>query len=38
MNQCTERITIIRSFLFKFMMTISRIGMQTHVYVCIFLM
>jgi len=38
MNQCTERITIIRSFLFKFMMTISRIGMQTHVYVWIFLM
>jgi len=38
MNQCTERITIIRSFLFKFVMTISRIGMQTHVYVCIFLM
>jgi hypothetical protein len=38
MNQCTERITIIRSFLFKFTMTISRIWMQTHVYVCIFLM
>jgi len=39
MNQCTERITFIRSFcfLFKFVMAISRIGMQTHVYVCIFL-
>ena len=38
MNQCTEHITIIKSFLFKFVMTISRIGMQTHVYVCVLLM
>ena len=37
-KQCIECITIIRSFLFEFMMTISRIGMQNHVYVCIFLM
>jgi hypothetical protein len=28
MNQCNECITIIRSFLFKFVMTISKIGMQ----------
>ena len=37
MNQCTKCITFIRPFLFKFVMAISKIGMQTHVYVCIFL-
>ena len=36
MNQCTECITIIRSFCLKFVMTISRIGMQTHVYIGIY--
>ena len=37
MNQCTECITISRSFRLKFVMTISRIRMQTHVYVGIYI-